>query len=444
MIQIPLPRTITGSSKTPKLQQHLINLIYAQGALLSRPACIRVKGVNGTPRGQFKWDGVQYSVFGNKLYSGTDLTEVGEINGTGKISFAVGYNAVAIATGNSNYTFNGTLTAISDPDLPACRDVTRVDGQFIWTPLDGDALLFSEVDDAGNIDSLSFFDAETLPDKNRITVNIRNTLVVCGEDSIEPFRNVGTVSNPFVRVGNAIISVGYVGGVIETRDSFLFLGKDKDGGYAIYAYSAGSAAPISTDPINEMLNNDYTLEQLQTVEGQRFNWGGVDCYVFSLPDKDLIFSGGETANWNYLVSGTEDPHVIEPWGYRNAFHFNDTWYVQRSDGLYKLTDDDADTFGNFGRGIQTYIRAGDDRPLLLAYLEMSIYHPITTGSVGVSVSKDGVLWSDIYYRNTGVNFDNRLRWQPSGGFGLYEGYVGLFFYTTDNVRFSVDNIVAYG
>jgi len=448
MIQVPLPTTISGSARTPKLQQHTLNLIYSQGALLSRPACERVYSVPiGQPRGQFVYDGELYSLWRSTLYRGiSTLTPVGTINGSGKISTAEGFNGVAIATGANNYFFNGALSVLNDPDLPACSDVSRVDSRFIWTPSNGDPLFYSDVNQAGVIDALSFFDAETLPDKNKATANIRNDLFVFGEESIERFRNIGGQAAPFVRVNNSINSVGFVGGLIETRESFMFLGKDKDGGNQFYAHANGTAIPISNDSINEQISNDFTQEELRQCEGQRFNWHGVDCYVFSLPGRDYVFTGGSPSNWGYFSEGTDGVNIIKDWGFRSSKFFDNDWYVEREDGLYKFTHGDSDSTGYFTRGIKTFIRSGGEIQQTLAQVEVSLAQFVGCageGSVGLSLSRDGVTWSDAFFRNTGGEYDNRLIWAPLGGLGQYEGYIGLQLYANSDTPFHIDNVVIF-
>ena len=443
-MQVPLPRGISGSLATPKLEEYTLNQIFSQGALVSRPACELVTSVTGSPRGLFERGGKLCSVFGQTMYTGTtSLTSVGTVKGTGKIGTAKGFNHTAIATGNTNYIFDGTtLSATTDVHLPVARSVAYVDRRFVWVNADGEAIFYSEVGNADNVLATSFFDAETLPDENRLALNIRNDVFIFGVNSIERFRNVGTSSAPFVRVNNSIVSVGYVGGIVQTRDSFIFLGWDKEGGYQFYIHADGGAVPVSTDAINEILNTQYTKEQLETVSGQRFNWRGVDCYAFEMPDRTFIFSGGSPSNWGYLSSGTPIDLNYDRWGYQNAKLFNDTWFVQKSDGLYKLTTADSDTSGDFSRGFKTFMRVGDESVFTLSTLELSLAQNIETSTVGLSLSKDGHLWSDVMYQDTGGEYVNRLRFMAPGGLGRYEGYAGIIIRTTSNVPFSLTNMVA--
>lgn len=71
----------------------------------------------------------------------------------------------------------GALSPVTDSDLPVCRDVERVDGYFLWVPDNGDPVVFSAVNDAGDIDPLDYFDAEASPDVNLGVINFRNDLL---------------------------------------------------------------------------------------------------------------------------------------------------------------------------------------------------------------------------------------------------------------------------
>jgi hypothetical protein len=126
-MQIPLPSTIKGSSVAPKQSEYLVNLILSEGVLIPRPACKLVAAITGNPRGTFILNGILYSVFGQKLYSGTELTEVGDLNGTLPIDVAIGFTSAVIVGGSSNYilTLAGALSVIADPDLPPCKGVNQ-------------------------------------------------------------------------------------------------------------------------------------------------------------------------------------------------------------------------------------------------------------------------------------------------------------------------------
>ena len=477
-----------GSQFTPKLQSYNINQISTQGALLQRAAAefgefsgsILAGGTNsgagfdysadGAPRGSFLsksfYAGVSeknYFVWGDRLYiltyqistatlSSYNPITAFDIDGTGRISAAEGYNGTAFCGGGQCYFLDTSsqLTELTDVDLPDCVDVTRVDGRFVWTPSDGSPLIYSEINDAGNIDSLAFFDAETLPDVNKATVNLNNDLFALGAESIERFRNVGTSSAPFLRVNNSIISVGYVSGIIEAKDSFGFLGRDKGGGFAFFVYTSGGVQKISSDKVTEDLNTNYTITELDAVHGQRFNWGGIDCFVWTMADKDYLFN--VDTGWSYITSGTTFSSGL--WGFSGATNIGADWYTQGVDGIYKLTSGDNDigrggdtntdpdnfTDDSFIRGFQLSIREPSDTVFQVSRIDVGIEHTTTDSTVNLSVSRDGSTWSTNYPQTSGTATTNKLVFNGVGGLGRYDGYAGIRISSTDNVAFSVENM----
>lgn len=443
-MMIPLPKTIRGSKVLPKQAEYLLNLLNVEDHLISRPAVQLVLEKAGEARGLFVFKDVLYGIWGDKLYRDLALTEVGTIGGAGPVHVAGGFTHCVIVTGTAgaNYTLlDSTLTAIADPDLPACIDVTFIDGRFLFTPANGDPIIYSEIGDGGNINPLSYFDAESLPDGNNLVENIRNDIFVGGTGSFERFRNTGPSTAPFIRVNNAVVEVGFVGGKIKTKDSLIFLGRDKDNGYAFYLFSEGTAQIISPDVINELLNLDYTPAQLAAVTAQRFNWRGVDCYAFALPDRTLLF---QNAKWSYVDSGIAGIREIGTWGFHNATLFDGTWYVQGQAGLYKLAAAAQDDAGKFSRQIVTWARSGEEQVFAPSYMQLGVANGQGVASVGLSLSKNGSLWSDPYYRNMSAvgEYDSQLRWQPLGGLGRYEGFMGVTIYTTGAVEFAADSLVA--
>lgn len=415
------------------------------GFLVSRPGVEQVKALStpATPRGLFTYNGELWGVWGTKLYQGASMTEVGTIRGSAAVNTASGFNQCAIAASGGNYQISSSnvFNEITDSDLPTCRDVARIDGRFVWVPVDGSPLAYSDVGSAGSVGPLAFFDAETLPDVNVGVDNIKNDLFVFGADSIERFRNLGTEDAPFVRVNNSIVEVGLVGGKIKTKDSVMFLGQDRDNGYAFYLFNAGTAQVISPPTINEALNLDYDPEQLEACVAQRFNWRGADCYVFSLYNRAFLFQGGK---WSYLDSGIDDAHKLYAWDVKHATLHDGVWYAQDRNGLVKLTTANADYGSEFARRVRTYGRAGDESVFSIGGMELVIAQgeSYNSGDVGLSVSKNGKLWSPFFYRSVANigGYDKRLRFQRAGGLGRYDGYIGITLYCTDDIEFAVDNI----
>lgn len=448
-MRIPLPKTIRGSQVLPKQSEYLVNLMNVGGWLVSRPAVQAVTAKLDEPRGMFRFQGTLYGIWGDQLYEGTALAAVGAIAGVGQTKHARGFNHAVIVTGTAgaNYTVSpgAGLAAIADGDFPACIDIAHIKGRFVGIPLDGGPAFWSEVGDGGDIDTLSFFDAETQPDENRACEVLGDALYIMGADTIEPFRPVGPVTAPFLPVDGGTIEVGYIGGKIGAKtgevDSCIFLGRPKDGGYRFMQFAQARAVPISSGVIDEILQ-DYTEAQLAAVRAQRFNWRGVDCYAFELPDRTLLLHDGM---WDYIDAGISGFRQFSRFLQFNATFHEDVWYTQSAKGLNKLAKAHTDSTGKFARQILTFARSVEEEALEIGELELAIKNGLGAGTVGVSVSRNGMLWGDLYYRNRSAvgQHDHPLIWNPAGGFGSFErGFAGIGFYTTDDVEFAVDGLVA--
>lgn len=65
-------------------------------------------------------------------------------------------------------------------------------------------------------------------------------------------------------------------------------------------------------------------------------------------------------------------------------------------------------------------------------------------SVGLSVSKNGVEFSTPIFRDLGDTgeYTDHLEWNYPGGIGTFNGFMGLRIYTTQDVEFATNLLVA--
>ena len=63
---------------------------------------------------------------------------------------------------------------------------------------------------------------------------------------------------------------------------------------------SGEAVRISNPAVDEILNDTYTLAELQTCIAQRLQWKGQDIAVFRLPRETICYNGG----WFFMSSIT--------------------------------------------------------------------------------------------------------------------------------------------
>lgn len=422
------PSTIEGFLYAPHTQSRLHNYYNISGVLAPRGGWIRSSKYDDgvRPSGSSDYFGLGlmvsadgsklYSIFGGKVYVTTSFnsigTSIGSISVTQKdvgsrtsVKYAVGFTGIAISAGARQYFIDTDLDTITQKTFDAnfaTSDVSYIDARYVWVQDGGDNLVYySEVNDALNIPSLNFFDAESRPDGNKASAVIGNDLYIFGSNTTERFRNSGAVSNPVVRVTNSVISVGYVGGKIELAGEVLFIGRVRGGGLGVFSLSGSSLTKISNRSVDETLNyvSEWSLgfRGLEISWAQSFNEYGLDITVFSIPSVNdstelslACYQGDGGYQWSVLSDNPGLGEVdYQEWGrgsppfiknedngknafnIRNAVFFDNKWIAQR--------EDDLANSGLFIKQVGTYYdESEDDEPVTRGFLSQ-IAGPLDKG-----------------------------------------------------------------
>lgn len=166
----------------------------------------------GPCRALFVENGELYSVVGRNVAK-TDIagnsTILGGLSSDGQATFSVN-NAgqITVTSGGLNKVIvSGTMTDITDGDLPPAIDNVFLDGYTVYTIEDG-RLFASELQDSDDIDALDYATAEGSPDKNVRTVVRGRELWVFGKKSKEIMVNDAGTNFPFSPIAGAFESVG--------------------------------------------------------------------------------------------------------------------------------------------------------------------------------------------------------------------------------------------
>lgn len=453
MPNVELPQGLVGSENLPRTHRNLINCFNnGNGDILSTPGRELIRTVSGIARAQFEWNGSLYEVRSTNLVKITNLTTgafttIGTISGTAIVKVAIGFNTatlvVSAATG-SLYTLDSSdnLVDISgNANIVPCRDIAHINGRFVYIPFNGDPAFFSDVGAAGTVQGTSFFDAEELPDKNKFVFNGKNTLYICGENSIELFRDTGASPNPFIRINGARILNGVIGGLLEYNNTFLFVGREKDQDAGIYSIVQGGAAKISNETIDEKLSS-IDFNQLEEAESARFKWRGYDIATFKVGSESFGFFGG---NWFTLNSLTVNNTVV-PYEVGFVTQFKNVYYTASSTNFGKLTNINTDYGLAIERIIDTAFEDDTDDNFKCQSIDLNIsqgYNAIAQ-TVGLAMSRDNVTYSQYLFRSLGAigQYDQKLIWNPAGGLGTYNGFMAVRIYTRDNVKFSISGMTA--
>lgn len=173
------------------------------------------------------FSGDLFVVSGGTLYRGA--SSIGAIAGSGPVSFAANSSELVITAGGSAYSYNGTtLAAIVFPDSANVRSVDFHDGLFLFVRDGSHKYYWSAVNDGRTIDALDFASAESKPDKLLDLRVINDTLILFGEETIEPWSNVGDADAPYQRQELRIYSKGLkaTGAVTEVDQSLYFVSND--------------------------------------------------------------------------------------------------------------------------------------------------------------------------------------------------------------------------
>jgi len=289
-MRVPFPNGLEGLNELPRTRRDLLNCYNdGQGRIVGRQGISLISTPGDVARGGFEWNGSLYEVYSNNLKKVTDVdtgtfSTIGTIAGSAPIKTAIGFNtAVILVPGGDIYTLDklDELVLITDVDFEPSVDVAHINGRFVYIPSDGSPAFFSDVGAAGDVDDLSFFDAEELPDNNNAVFNGKNTLYICGTDSIELFRDTGASPVPFQRVSGARILNGFIGGLLEYNNTSLFIGREKGQDRGIYSISSGAAPKISNEAVDEILET-YTIAELGTAITGRLKHNGNDIATFRL------------------------------------------------------------------------------------------------------------------------------------------------------------------
>ncbi len=364
-------------------------------------------------------------------------------NYVGSAAFSIAFKI--FGSNETTGQFVNTLTDITNnTNIVPSRDVAHIDGRFVYIPFDGSPAFFSDVGAAGTVQAASFFDAEVLPDINIGVFVLRNTLYIAGTDSIEAFQNTGATPNPFVRIPGALIENGLIGGLqdynINDSPTFLFIGRKTRNNASIFAVGAGKAFEISNERIDRLLET-YTDTELSEAIPGRIVIDGYDIATFTLRRDSFGYLNGNWFLLDTVFSGTS-----RPWGGGFIAQFEGKYYTAFDDKIGVFDNVNTD----YGERITKIIGGGATQEngdyIKVQNLTLGISQGFNSaiGSVALRTSDTNVQFGPEIFINLGSigEYCKKLRWQPSGGLGLYLGFFGYEIYSTEDINMSADQLIS--
>lgn len=155
------------------------------------------------------WDGAVCTYAAN----GAETLLTGTVAGENPVTIAVNNarptpDIVVVDRLNGAFTVSGsTVSAFSDPDLPAPNSVAFLDGYFLFSIGDG-RIFASDLNDP-IVDALSFANCEAKPDGLTVGKVSGQLFYGFGPESTEIWQNAGTSPFPLARV--QVVSIGIRG-----------------------------------------------------------------------------------------------------------------------------------------------------------------------------------------------------------------------------------------
>lgn len=235
-----------------------------------------------------------YRVSGNSLIRIVNgvKTVLGTIRGTGQVSIAYSFNNIAIVADMRLYYYNPTdgLRQITGTVIGQPIDIAWADNVFILT--DGENNYHSNPLDEEEFLPLDFNNAQFRPDPSLgLGINEDNELLVFGQFSIEPYRNVGADNFIYQRITSKFLKLGVSGTYARTEmNGFWYvLGRRERTDFSLHQVRSGGEKKISTREIDKLLNK-YTDDELKGVVLEAFTLDDIKLVLIHLPDKTIMYN----------------------------------------------------------------------------------------------------------------------------------------------------------
>jgi hypothetical protein len=354
------------------------------------------------------------------------VTVIGDVGGTGQVTFDYSFDYLAIASGGNLFLYRPStgLQQVTDPDLGTVIDVVWVDGYFMTT--DGEFLIVTELNNPFAVNPLKYGSSEADPDPVVALLKVRNEVYALNRHTIEVFDNVGGSLFPFQRVEGAQVQRGAIGthACCLFMESIAFIGGGRNEAPAVWLISGSNAQKISTREIDLILE-EFTETQLSNVLVEsRVDKGYRHLYIH-LPDRTLVFDAEATTKAGMPVWFTLTSSLVGNSQYRarNLVWVYNKWVVgdPSSVSFGYLSDSLSSHWGVLnGWEFATIILYNESRGLIFHEMELialtgnAIFG--TDPSIWTSYTEDGLTYSQERVCKAGVTGvrGKRLSWLQQG------------------------------
>lgn len=450
VVTLPITNGYYKTSSKPLSDQELLNCYVKpqQAPAMAQEAIFSIQGLtqlatsaNGACRGAHVMDGVAYFVHGSKLQklvkSGLtySLTEIGTIAGAGRVSMADnGTQLLILVPSSTGYIYNkttDTLVTITDSDFTANGNPTAVvfiDGYFVLTT-DEKKFITSAINNGLSYNALDFGSAASSPDEVVAPIVFRNQLFIAGGQTLEGFQNIGGADFPFQRTGLFIQKGVYARfSLINTQDSFMFIGGGVNEGAAVWVVAGNSAQRISTDAI-DLLLQDLTKDQLEDVYAWTYSLDGSYFVGFALPTVTIVYdftSNKWHTRQSYISEGLQRYRVSQVLQVDNDVIAADI-YDSR---VGKFSEDVYTEYGNpIVRQFSTQPFLNNMNAIFVPMMELTVESGVGNSDredpvVTMDRSTDGKNWQTPRDRKMGKigEYNRRAIWYRNGRASRFETF----------------------
>lgn len=382
----------------------------------------------GIGRGGIEWNGQCYRVMGTKLclVSATGAISIlGDVGGSGYVTFDYGFDRLAIASDGKLYYWNGaTLVQVTDPDLGTVLDLRWVDGYYMTT--DGKNLVVTELNDPTSVNPLKYGSSEADPDPIMGLLKLRNEIYAINRYTTEVFNNVGGTGFPFQRTGGALVETGAVGTHMKClyAGAIAVVGGAKNEPVGVYLLGAAERKPISTAEIDQILEG-YSEAVLAKCKIESRTWRKHEWLLVHLPDKCLVYDASASAQmqrsiWFTLDSGlgATSRYRAENWVWcYGRWIFDDPLQAR----MASPSDSSSSHYGTLiDWELSTSMLYGEGRGAIVHEMELiGLPGRVQFGVnpvIWTSYSLDGEIWGQERPVNAGKQGERnkRLRWMRQG------------------------------
>ena len=412
--------------------------------------------VSEANRGARVFNSRPYFVNGTALYrleTDNTLTNLGSIEGSKRVSMADnGTQLMVLVPGGKAYIFTASpdsLVEITDSDFTANgapQYVVFIDSYFLCVT-DDKKFIISAPNDGTSWDALDFGSAESSPDGVVFPVVLRNQLYICGERTIEGFSNTTAGADfPFTRNGLFVDKgVSAPLSVINSNNSFLFIGAGQDEGPAVWLMQGNYPEKVSTDAVDVVLGA-LTDEELSVVHAWAYGADGHYFVGFSLPTTSLVYdlAAGRWHERKSRIANADETYTIETYRVSDIVQVGGTLYAGdlRDGRVGTLSDDTYDEYDErVIRQFATQPFQSNMQPFTVPKIELTVESGVGNASepdpqVRLEISRDGgKTWSEERARSMGKvgEYNRRAIWRRNGRSARFDVYR---FTTAAPVKFS--------